>query len=265
MVKVVILAGGFGTRISEKTSQIPKAMVDIGGKPILWHIMQHYSAYGFSEFVIALGFMGEVIKEYFLNFFSLNHDLTIDLKNNTTMIHQGKIPSWKIHLVDTGSHSQTGGRLKRLKDWIGHDTFMMTYGDGLSNINLQDLLKFHKKHGKLATVTAVHPPPRFGGITLEENMVIHFSEKPQKDWINGGFFVLEPEVLQFVSDDSTMWEKAPLETLAEQRELMAFKHTDFWHPMDTLRDHRILEALWASGEAPWYQKKESYSEASLEK
>jgi len=256
MTKVVILAGGFGTRISEKTSQIPKSMIEIGGKPILWHIMQHYSLYGFSEFIVALGFMGEIIKEYFLHFFSLHHNLTIDLVSNTTQTHQGNIPPWKIHLVDTGVHTQTGGRLKRLKEWIGSDTFMMTYGDGLSDVNLQELLSFHKSHGKLATVTAVHPPPRFGGLTLKGDVVTHFSEKPQKDWINGGFFVLEPEIIHFISDDSTMWEKKPLELLADQGELMAFKHAGFWHPMDTLRDHRTLENIWLSEQVPWLLKKE---------
>jgi glucose-1-phosphate cytidylyltransferase len=253
-MKVIILAGGFGTRISEKTAQTPKSMIEIGGKPILWHIMQHYALYDFCEFVVALGFLGEVIKKYFLNFFPLNHDLTIDLKNNMTDIHHGMVPPWKIHLVDTGVHTQTGGRLKRLKSWIGNETFMMTYGDGLSDINIRALLDFHKSHGKLATVTAVHPPPRFGGMTLEDNQVTHFSEKPQKDWINGGFFVLEPEVLNYIADDATMWEKSPLESLAANKELMAFKHTRFWHPMDTLRDHRSLEILWNSNQAHWLVK-----------
>lgn len=262
-MKVVILAGGFGTRISEKTAQTPKSMIEIGNKPILLHIMQHYALYDCCEFVIALGFLGEVIKDYFLNFFPLNHDLTIDLKDNTTKIHNGAVPPWKIHLIDTGVHTQTGGRLKRLKSWIGNERFMMTYGDGLSDVNIQDLIKFHKSHGKLATVTAVHPPPRFGGMTLEEDLVVHFSEKPQKDWINGGFFVLEPEVLDYIATDETMWEKSPLEMLANNRELMAFKHIGFWHPMDTLRDHRTLEALWNSNQAPWIKTTTSVYEQVL--
>lgn len=253
-MKVIILAGGFGTRLSEKTAQLPKSMVEIGDKPILWHIMHHYSLYNFSEFIIALGFLGDVIKSYFLNYYALSHDLTIDLQKNITKIHEKAIPPWKIHLVDTGLHTQTGGRLKRLKEWIGHETFMMTYGDGLSNVNLEELLAFHKRHKKLATVTAVHPPPRFGGLDLEGDTVTLFSEKPQKDWINGGFFVLEPEVLNFIADDTTMWEKDPLETLAKQKELVAFKHSGFWHPMDTLRDHRTLEALWHTEKAPWLKQ-----------
>jgi glucose-1-phosphate cytidylyltransferase len=254
-MKVIILAGGFGTRLAEKTSETPKSMVRIGGKPILWHIMQRYSLYHFDEFIVAIGFLGEMIKEYFLNFFSFHHDLTISLKENTTQVHQGDVPPWKIHLVNTGIHTQTGGRIKRLKDWIGHETFMMTYGDGLSDVNIQELVEFHKSHGKLATVTAVHPPPRFGGMTLEDNLVKQFSEKPQKDWVNGGFFVLEPEVLTFIEGDDTMWEKSPLEQLAEKGELMAFKHTGFWHPMDTLRDHRFLEGLWNREQAYWLRKK----------
>ncbi|MBM3192072.1 MAG: glucose-1-phosphate cytidylyltransferase [Chlamydiae bacterium] len=253
-MKVIILAGGFGTRLSEKTAQLPKSLVEIGGKPILWHIMHHYSLYGFSEFVIALGFLGEMIKSYFLNYYALHHDLTIDLGKNQTKIHEKTMPDWKIHLIDTGLHTQTGGRLKRLKEWIGSEAFLMTYGDGLSNVNLTQLVAFHKSHKKLATVTAVHPPPRFGGLTLEEEKVVFFSEKPQKDWINGGFFVLEPEVLGFIKDDMAMWEKEPLETLAQQGELVAFKHSGFWHPMDTLRDHRTLEALWSKQQAPWTEK-----------
>lgn len=264
-MKVVILAGGFGTRLSEKTHQIPKSMVEIGGKPILWHIMQHYSLYSFNEFIIALGFLGDVIKHYFLHFFSMNHNMTIDLGSNRTIIHEGASLPWKVHLVDTGIHTQTGGRLKRLKDWIGDETFMMTYGDGLSNVDLNELLSFHKNHGKLATVSAVHPPPRFGGMTIQDNQVIKFSEKPQKDWVNGGFFVLEPEVINYIKDDDTMWERTPLEALALDGELMAFKHTGFWHPMDTLRDHRVLENLWEKKEACWLKKIQEGHELILEK
>ena len=263
-MKAIILAGGFGTRLSEKTTHLPKSLVEIGGKPILWHIMQHYALHDICEFVIALGFMGEMIKSYFLNFYSLNHNLTIDLQNNQTTIHHGSTPNWKVHLIDTGIQTQTGGRIKRLKEWIGNETFMLTYGDGLSDVNLKDLLEFHRHHGKLATVTAVHPPPRFGGMELHEKHVIKFSEKPQKDWINGGFFVLEPGVLNFIEGDSTMWEKAPLETLADVGELMAFKHTGFWHPMDTLRDHRTLETFYNENQAFWLQEKEK-NHAILEK
>jgi glucose-1-phosphate cytidylyltransferase len=255
-MKTIILSGGFGTRLSEKTAFLPKSLVEIGSKPVLWHIMSHYSLYDMNEFVIALGFLGEKIKEYFLNFYPLSHNLTIDLAQNQTQIHSGKIPHWKVHLIDTGLHTQTGGRIKRLKEWIRNETFMLTYGDGLSNVNIQNLIAFHKAHGKLATVTAVHPPPRFGGLELQDNQVIKFSEKPQKDWINGGFFVLEPEVLNYIEGDDTMWEKAPLEMLAEAGELMAYKHSGFWHPMDTLRDQKNLETLYQNGKPYWLSKEE---------
>jgi glucose-1-phosphate cytidylyltransferase len=228
-------------------------MVEIGGKPILWHIMNIYAAYAYHEFVIALGYKAEVVKEYFLNFFTINNDLSVDLSNGKSTIHKRNLPNWLIHLIDTGLDTQTGGRIKRLKEWIGNETFMMTYGDGLSNVNISDLVAFHKKHKKLATVTAVHPPARFGGLILKENRVIEFSEKNQakEGWINGGFFVLEPEVFDYIENDQTLWEKEPLERLAADDQLMAYFHSDFWQPMDTLREFRLLESHWQSGNAPW--------------
>lgn len=255
-MKAVILAGGLGTRISEQTHDRPKPMVEIGGKPILWHIMNLYSSYGVNEFIIALGYLGHVIKDYFLNFFSLNNDISLDLSNGKVIIHQGRQPDWKIHLVDTGLNTQTGGRLKRLKEWIGSETFMMTYGDGLADIDLSALLNFHKSHQKLATVTAVHPPARFGCLVLEGNQVKRFSEKPQtgEGWINGGFFVLEPEVLNYIDGDEVPWELKPLEDLARDEELFSYLHRGYWQPMDTLREQRLLEALWQSGSAPWVIK-----------
>lgn len=252
-MKTVILAGGFGTRLAEKTGDIPKPMIEIGGKPMLWHIMNIYAFHGHDEFILALGYKAEVVKEYFLNFYALNNDLTLDLQEGNTVIHEGNQPHWKIHLIDTGVGTQTGGRLKRLKEWIGNDTFLMTYGDGVSNIEIDKLIAFHKSHGKLATVTAVHPPARFGGLVLKGNQVTNFSEKNQstEGWINGGFFVLEPEVLNYIAGDETIWERDPLEQLAVQGELMAYYHEGFWQPMDTLREHRLLESMWESGQAPW--------------
>jgi glucose-1-phosphate cytidylyltransferase len=252
-MKTVLLAGGFGTRLSELTATIPKPMVEIGGKPLLWHIMRLYAAYGHNEFVLALGYKAEVVKEYFLNFFAINNDLSIDLGSGKTTIHAGNQLDWQMHLIDTGLDTETGGRLKRLKQWIGNETFMMTYGDGLSNVNIDALLAFHKKHKKLATVTAVHPPARFGGLVLDGDSVVEFTEKNQskEGWINGGFFVLEPEVLDYIENDRTSWERAPLEKLASEKQLQAFFHDDFWQPMDTLREFRLLESLWQSGKAPW--------------
>lgn len=252
-MKTVILAGGLGTRLSEVTGIIPKPMVEIGGKPILWHIMNIYAHHGITEFIIALGYKAEVIKEYFLNFYAFNNDITLDLANGKTIIHDGKQPKWRIHLVDTGLHTQTGGRLKRLKEWIGEETFMMTYGDGVANVDISKLIKFHRKNKKLATVTAVHPPARFGGLDIENNKVIEFKEKHQskEGWINGGFFVLEPKVLDLIQDDQTMWERTPLEHLAENKQLGAYCHDGFWQPMDTLREYQMLESLWQSGKAPW--------------
>ncbi len=252
-MKTILLAGGFGTRLSELTASIPKPMVEIGGKPMLWHIMSIYAVYGYNEFVVALGYKAEVVKEYFLNFFAINNDLSIDLGSGKTKIHEGNQLDWRIHLIDTGLDTQTGGRLKRLKKWIGNETFMMTYGDGLSNVNIDELVAFHKKHKKLATVTAVHPPARFGGLVLEGDSVVEFTEKNQskEGWINGGFFVLEPEVLDYIENDQTSWERDPLEKLASENQLMAFCHEDFWQPMDTLREFRLLESLWQSEKAPW--------------
>jgi glucose-1-phosphate cytidylyltransferase len=228
-------------------------MVEIGGKPILWHIMKIYSSFGFREFIIALGYKGELIKEYFLNFYALNNDLTINLSTGRTVIHEGNQPHWQVHLVDTGLRTQTGGRLKRLARWIGRETFMMTYGDGVSDINLRALLDFHRGHGRLATVTAVRPPSRFGGLYFDGDQVVRFEEKPQigEGWINGGFFVLEPGVLDYIEGDETVFEREPLERLARDGQLMAYRHEGFWQCMDTLRDVRLLESLWESGRAPW--------------
>ncbi len=252
-MKVVILAGGFGTRLSEETDIKPKPMVEIGGKPILWHIMKIYSTYGFNDFVICLGYKGYVIKEYFANYFLHMSDVTIDLKNNQLEIHNVKAEPWKVTLVDTGLNTMTGGRIKRVQKYIGNETFMLTYGDGVANINIKELLEFHKNHGKFATVTAVQPSGRFGALDLEDGKVKAFKEKPKGDgaWINGGFFVLEPQIFEYIDGDETIWERDPLENLARDGQLMAYKHTGFWKPMDTLRDKRELESLWQSGNPPW--------------
>ena len=253
-MKAVILAGGLGTRLAEETGLRPKPMVEIGGRPILWHIMKIYAAHGINEFIIALGYKSEIIKEYFLNFYAINNDLTIDLSSGATIIREGKQPNWKVHLVDTGLHTQTGGRLGRLKDWIGPgEDFCFTYGDGVSSVNITDSIDFHRQHGKLATVTTVRPPARFGGIKFDGDRVAEFTEKPQsgEGWINGGFFVLNGKVLEYLNGDDTIWERAPLERLAQDSQLMAFKHEGFWQPMDTIREKTLLEELWASGKAPW--------------
>ncbi|MBK3333204.1 glucose-1-phosphate cytidylyltransferase [Persephonella atlantica] len=252
-MKVVILAGGFGTRLSEETDIKPKPMVEIGGKPILWHIMKIYSTYGFNDFIICLGYKGYVIKEYFANYFLHMSDVTIDLKDNQIEVHNVKAEPWKVTLVDTGLNTMTGGRIKRVKDYVGNKTFMLTYGDGVGDINIKELLEFHKKHGKYATLTAVQPSGRFGALDLESNQVKAFKEKPKGDgaWINGGFFVLEPQIFDYIKSDETIWERDPLENLAKDGQLVAYKHTGFWKPMDTLRDKRELEALWQSGNPPW--------------
>ncbi len=253
-MKAIILAGGLGSRLSEETNLRPKPMVEIGGKPMLWHIMNIFACHGIDEFIIALGYRGESVKEYFLNFYALNNDLTLDLAKGATTIHDGRQPPWKVHLVDTGLTTQTGGRVKRLEKWLGDDpTFIMTYGDGVADVDVRALLRFHEAHGKLATVTTVRPPARFGGIVFDGNRVSEFTEKPQtgEGWINGGFFVLNREALRYIDGDSTLWERDPMERLAADGQLMAFRHEGFWQPMDTLRERRLLEDLWATGSAPW--------------
>ena len=254
-MKAVILAGGLGSRLSEETVVKPKPMVEIGGKPILWHILNIYAAGGIQDFVIALGYRAEVIKEYFVNFYALNNSISVDLGSGATTVHRGPNgPSWRLDLVDTGLATQTGGRLKRAGEWLGKDeTFMATYGDGVSDIDVSRLLAFHKSHGRLATVTTVRPPARFGQIHIEESRVDRFSEKPQtgEGWINGGFFVLQKKALDYIDGDETLWEREPMERLAADGQLMAYQHEGFWQPMDTLREKRLLEDLWASGKAPW--------------
>ena len=253
-MKAVILAGGFGTRLSEETVSIPKPMVEIGGKPILWHIMNSYSVYGISEFAIALGYKGESIKEYFLNFYAINNDITVDLATGKNIIHEGNQPNWQIHLVDTGMNTQTGGRLKRLQKWVGEDeTFLLTYGDGVADIDIKKLLEFHKSHGKLATVTTVHSPARFGRITFEDDKIVNFYEKPQlaEGWINGGYFVLNSGVFDYIEDDKSVFEREPVEKLASDGQLMGYRHYGFWSCMDTLKEKNYLEELWGSGNAAW--------------
>ena len=246
------MAGGLGTRISEESISRPKPMIEIGGKPILWHIMKMYSAHGINDFLVCCGYKGYVIKEYFANYFLHQSDVTIDLANNSIEVHHKKAEPWKVTLVDTGEETQTGGRLKRVADYIDGD-FCMTYGDGLGSIDLTALVKFHHSHGRLATMTAVQPPGRFGALQLKGTEIQTFLEKPQGDggWINGGFFVLNPKALKQITSDNTLWEQEPLQNLAKQGELQAFFHSGFWQPMDTLRDKNHLESLWASGKAPW--------------
>lgn len=254
-MKAVILAGGLGTRLSEETSVRPKPMVEIGGQPILWHIMKTYSHYGVNDFIICCGYKGYVIKEYFANYFLRMSDVTFDMRFNQMNIHKGNAEPWRVTLVDTGLNSLTGGRLRRVREHIGNETFCFTYGDGVIDANLGDIFAFHRQHGCSATLTAVQPPGRFGVLVLEEgqNKIHSFQEKPHGDgaWINGGYFVLEPEVIDHIADDTTIWEQEPLETLAKMGQLSAFKHTGFWQPMDTLRDKQYLEDLWQSGKAPW--------------
>jgi len=253
-MKAVILAGGLGSRLSEETTLRPKPMVEIGGKPILWHIMNIYAAFDINEFIIALGYKAEVIKEYFLNFYALNNDISIDLSSGKTTIHDGNQPNWKIHLVDTGLNTETGGRLKRLTPWLDkNETFMFTYGDGVADIDLNALLQFHKLHGKLATVTAVRTPARFGRMAIEKDFVTDFYEKPEEGegWINGGFFVLNAKVLDYIEGDKTSWEHDPIERLARDSQMVGYMHRGFWSCMDTLREKNMLEDLWNSGGAPW--------------
>lgn len=255
-MKVVILAGGLGTRLSEETDLKPKPMVEIGGRPILWHIMKIYSAYGFNEFIICCGYKGYVIKEYFANYFLHQADITIDLCKNKIDVHNSKAEPWKITLVETGLNTMTGGRIRRVQDYIENKTFMLTYGDGLSNINIKSLVDFHNKNGKLATVSAVQPSAgRFGAIGLtDEYKVQTFTEKPASDglWVNGGFFVLEPGIFDYIKDgDNTYWEREPLENLAKDNQMVAYKHSGFWRPMDTLRDRMELENMWNTDKADW--------------
>ncbi len=253
MIKVGILAGGKGTRLAEETEVRPKPMVEIGGIPILFHIMQHYASYGFGEFAVALGYKGEYIKKYVSDHAALGGSLTVDFKSGSVQNHDHVARDWKVHLVETGMDTLTGGRIKRLQPFIGDDTCMVTWGDGISNVDLHDLLAFHRAHGKLATVTAVRPPARYGLIELDGEQVVRFSEKPQigEGWINGAFFVLEPRVFDYIEGDDVMFEHAPLENLARDGELMAYKHTGFWQCMDTLREKHILEKLWQSDDCPW--------------
>lgn len=251
-MKAVILAGGLGTRISEESVSKPKPMIEIGGMPILWHIMKMYSSHGINDFVICCGYKGYVIKEYFANYFLHMSDVTIDMSTNSIEVHNKKAEPWKVTLVDTGEATQTGGRLKRIADYV-EDDFCMTYGDGVSSVDITASIAFHRQHGKLATMTAVQPPGRFGALEISGTQIDAFVEKPQGDggWINGGFFVLNPKVLEMVEGDATLWERQPLESLAAQRHLKSFFHKGFWQPMDTLRDKNHLEELWASGNAPW--------------
>jgi glucose-1-phosphate cytidylyltransferase len=253
-MKTVILAGGFGTRLSEETDIKPKPMVEIGEKPILWHIMKLYSHFGFDEFVICLGYKGYIIKEYFANYFIHQSDLTIDLGKNKMEIHDSSAEPWKITLVNTGFNTMTGGRVKRIRKYVEDDSFMLTYGDGVSDVNINNLIKFHQKNGKYATLTSVQPLGRFGALNIDPNgNVLNFQEKPKGDgsWINGGFFVLEPEVFDYIEGDGTFWEKEPLENLAKDNQLMSYTHNGFWQPMDTLRDKKELDSLWKSEKAPW--------------
>lgn len=248
-----MLAGGLGTRLAEETDRVPKPMVEIGGKPMLWHIMRLYAHYGYNDFLVACGYKGEIIKEYFHNFFVHNNDYVVNLQDGSReLLNAGSI-DWRVGVIDTGQDTMTGGRLLRLKPWLAEDRFMVTYGDGLGNIDISELIKFHRAHGKLATVTAVRPPSRFGALQIEGNTVTQFSEKPQtrEGWINGGFFVFEPEIFNYLADENTVLERDPMEQLAADGQLCAFQHEGFWQPMDTLREKRLLESLWHSNNAPW--------------
>jgi len=253
-MKAVILAGGLGTRLSEETSTRPKPMVEIGGKPILWHIMKMYSSHGINDFVICCGYKGYVIKEYFANYFLHMSDVTFNMRDNSMEVHNKRAEPWSVTLVDTGDHSMTGGRLRRVRDYVKEEeAFCFTYGDGVGDIDIAETIRFHKAHGKAATLTATYPPGRFGALDIRQGQVMSFKEKPKGDgaMINGGFFVLTPKVLDYLTDDSTIWEQEPLNNLASDGQLMAYEHHGFWQPMDTLRDKNHLEELWDSGNAPW--------------
>ena len=252
-MKAVILAGGLGSRISEESHLKPKPMIEIGGKPIIWHIMKIYAAHGVNEFVICLGYKGYVVKEYFANYYLHQSAVTFDMASNKTEIHQNTAEPWRVTLVDTGEDSMTGGRLKRVAQYLGDDDFCFTYGDGVADIDIGALIAFHRSQGRLATVTAVQPPGRFGALETHEGSVLGFEEKPHGDgsWINGGFFVLSPRVINYIAGDATVWERGPMERLAQERQMSAYYHRGFWQPMDTLRDKTQLEELWGSGKAPW--------------
>ncbi|MCL1473009.1 glucose-1-phosphate cytidylyltransferase [Argonema antarcticum] len=254
-MKTVILAGGLGTRLSEETTIKPKPMVEIGGQPILWHIMKIYSAYGINDFIVCCGYKSYMIKEYFANYFMRMSDVTFDLQFNQINIHKGYAEPWRITLVDTGEKTMTGGRLKRIRDHIGNETFCLTYGDGVSDVNIIKLIEFHRQQGTLATLTAVQQPGRFGAISLgkDQTIISSFHEKPEEDgaWINGGYFVVEPKAIDYITDDATVWEQEPMQKLASEKQLSAYKHDGFWQPMDTLRDKNYLENIWDQGNAPW--------------
>ena len=252
-MKTIILAGGLGTRLAEETVVRPKPMVEIGGRPILWHILNIYAAHGYKDFVIACGYKSEMIKEYFVNYRLQTSDVVVDLASGTIQTTNSRAPDWRLAMVDTGVETQTGGRVKRLASWLEGQPFMLTYGDGVANIDIRKLVAFHQAHGKLATISAVRPPSRFGGLVFEGDRIAHFSEKPVvgEGWINGGFMVLEPQVLDYIEGDETIWERSPMERLAADGQLMAFRHEGFWEPMDTIREKHLLEQLWHAGKAPW--------------
>ena len=252
-MKAVILAGGLGTRISEETHLKPKPMIEIGGRPILWHVLKIYSHYGVNDFIICLGYKGYTIKEYFANYYMHMSDVTFDMRDGARTIHSNAAEPWRVTLVDTGENTMTGGRVKRVKDYVGDETFCLTYGDGVADVDVSELISFHRSQKRMATVTAVQPPGRFGRLAIDGERVTDFLEKPSGDgdWVNGGFFVLEPGIFDFIKDDGTIWEREPLERITELGELSAFKHRGFWQPMDTLRDKTQLEELWETGRAPW--------------
>lgn len=252
-MKAVILAGGLGTRISEETSARPKPMVEIGGKPILWHVMKIYAAHGINDFIICLGYKGYMVKEYFANYFLHMSNITFDMAQNKMEVHQNSAEPWRVTLVDTGENTMTGGRLKRVRQYLDDEDFCFTYGDGVGDIDIAELISFHKQQNTLATLTAMQPPGRFGALVLEQDLVARFQEKPEGDgsWINGGFFVLSPKVIDYIDGDNTTWEREPMERLAAEKQMSAYRHRRFWQPMDTLRDKNHLEELWANGKAPW--------------